>query len=291
VGRALAKDPADPATSDVSLSLEQNVGDVWIRARASAQSARLVSAAGLSVPEGPKGERLRTFIGHALLDLDVETIQLPSDAGAATAHHEILVTGLPVLHRGMSESVLNNQWNSLWFALILVIGLKALLFRSFWAGVLTSVPTLVTLLAVYGGMGLIGVRLDMGTSMLASLIIGAGDDYAVQYVWSWSVGPKASLESAARAASRENGAGVWINASMVAVGFFVLTLGEARPLQNVGGLTAIAMLVAALATFVICPLLARRRHYAPTPAPPAEEPFVPTEPALAAISGTKPAGS
>jgi predicted RND superfamily exporter protein len=48
---------------------------------------------------------------------------------------------------------------------------------------------------------------------------------------------------------------------MVAAGFFVLTLGEARPLQNVGSLTAAAMVVAALATFVVVPGLANRRSY------------------------------
>jgi len=41
----------------------------------------------------------------------------------------------------------------------------------------------------------------------------------------------------------------------------VLTMGEARPLQNVGGLTAAAMMTAALATFVAVPVLARKRAY------------------------------
>jgi hypothetical protein len=41
----------------------------------------------------------------------------------------------------------------------------------------------------------------------------------------------------------------------------VLTLGEARPLQNVGSLTATAMIVAALATFLCIPVLARKRFY------------------------------
>lgn len=280
VARGLGKEPTDPSIDDISLALEQNIGDVWVREGAAAQSSALVAAAGLTIPEGPKGERLRTFIGHSLLDLDVPGVLLSSDAGAATVSPETLVTGLPVLYRGLSDSVFNNQWNSLWFALVLVIGLKALLFRNFWTGILTSVPTFVTLLVVYGGMGLIGVHLDMGTSMLASLIIGAGDDYAVQYLWSWSASAKAPLSEAARAASFENGAAVWINALEVALGFFVLTLGEARPLQNVGGLTAVAMLAAALATFVICPLLARKRHYAPTP-PPAEAEAPAAEAALA----------
>jgi predicted RND superfamily exporter protein len=48
---------------------------------------------------------------------------------------------------------------------------------------------------------------------------------------------------------------------MVAMGFYVLTLGDARPLRNVGGLTAVAMIVAALATFVVIPVLANRRRY------------------------------
>ena len=48
---------------------------------------------------------------------------------------------------------------------------------------------------------------------------------------------------------------------MVAAGFLVLTLGEARPLQNVGGLTAAAMVVAALATFLVMPALARKHRY------------------------------
>ena len=43
----------------------------------------------------------------------------------------------------------------------------------------------------------------------------------------------------------------------------VLTLGEARPLQNVGSLTAAAMLVSALVTYVLIPALARKHRYRP----------------------------
>jgi predicted RND superfamily exporter protein len=57
------------------------------------------------------------------------------------------------------------------------------------------------------------------------------------------------------------GRAIWTNAIMVAGGFLVLTTGEARPLQNVGGLTATAMLAAALATFAAVPVLARKRRY------------------------------
>ena len=48
---------------------------------------------------------------------------------------------------------------------------------------------------------------------------------------------------------------------MVAAGFWVLTLGDARPLKNVGMLTASAMLAAGLTTFIAIPALARKRSY------------------------------
>ena len=69
------------------------------------------------------------------------------------------------------------------------------------------------------------------------------------------------MTSAACEAAEKAGPSIWTNALMVGAGFFVLTLGEARPLQTVGGLTAAAMVTAALATFLVLPALCRREHY------------------------------
>ena len=107
------------------------------------------------------------------------------------------------------------------------------------------------------------IRLDIGTSMLASLIIGAGVDYGVHLMSAWRSPPDGSLADAAELAGRFTGPAIWTNALTVAAGFFVLTLGEARPLQNVGGLTASAMFCAALITFLAIPALARKRVYTP----------------------------
>ena len=129
----------------------------------------------------------------------------------------------------------------------------AMLFRSLWSGLLVATPTMLTLLVIYGGMGLLGIRLDIGTSMLASLILGAGVDYAVHLVAAWHAPPGEALVAGAARAADRTGPAIWTNAIMVGAGFFVLTLGEARPLQNVGGLTAAAMITAALATFLVHP--------------------------------------
>ena len=117
------------------------------------------------------------------------------------------------------------------------------------------------MLLIYGGMGFMGVTLDIGTSMLASIIIGAGVDYAVHLVSEWKTTDEESLTQAARHAVLATGPAIWTNAFMVAAGFYVLTLGKAKALQNVGWLTCCAMLIAALATFLAIPVLARKKRY------------------------------
>lgn len=205
-----------------------------------------------------RSERVRAAIGHSIRDrhwqsdvtgaigLVDRTSLIPSIPLVAR------VSGLPVLHRGLSRSTVDNQLTSLVLALISVLLVLTIAFRSVAAGLLAASPTIVTLLVVYGGMGALDVHLDIGTAMLASLVIGAGVDYAVHFVTAWREEP-----SIARAVAR-TAAAIWTNAFMVAAGFFILTLGEAKTLQNVGGLTAAAMLTAALATFVCVPVLARR---------------------------------
>ena len=122
----------------------------------------------------------------------------------------------------------------------------------------TLIAAALTLLVVYGGMGWLGVHLDIGTSMLGSIIIGAGVDYAVHLLAAWR--GKTPLEALRRGID-DTAPAIWTNALMVAAGFYVLTLGDAKPLQNVGGLTAAAMVVAALATFVAIPVLAQRSDF------------------------------
>jgi hypothetical protein len=144
---------------------------------------------------------------------------------------------------------------------LLVVILMSLFFRSFSAGMLASAPTAVTLLFVFGVMGAMGVHLDIGTSMLSSIIIGAGVDYGVHLLAGWKSASDQGITEAAQNAARTTSEAIWTNAAMVAIGFFVLTLGEAKPLQNVGSLTATAMICAATATFIVIPMLARRSRY------------------------------
>ncbi|MCB9682216.1 MAG: MMPL family transporter [Alphaproteobacteria bacterium] len=257
---ALAVPPDDGTVQDLLVVLDQPLVDAWRAGDATVVGRALLDAAGAQVPATPKGERFVAHVAATAQDLDNPTAMIASDAPDATPL-AWTVSGMPVLYRGLARSVTTNQFKSLGFALALVLLIMTVYYRSPFTGILATAPTFVTLALVYGGMGLMGVQLDIGTSMLASIIIGAGVDYAVHLLAGWDAGETNDMLVAARTAVGENAHAIWTNAIMVAAGFFVLTLGDARPLQNVGGLTASAMVIAALSTFVVVPLLANRNRY------------------------------
>ncbi|MCC6751774.1 MAG: MMPL family transporter [Deltaproteobacteria bacterium] len=245
---------------DLALSLETPLAEQWRGARAKAQVDAFLRLLDAGLPSGPEGPLAREHLAAALLDFEAPQVLLPA-RGAAAGTLQVAVSGVPVLHRSMSRSAVRNQLMSLGSALALVVVLMTLMFRSVSTGLLLSVPTLVTLIAIYGGMGLFGIHLDIGTAMLASLTLGQGVDYAVHLLGAWKAREDEPMSAAASRAVRHAGPSIIANALMVGAGFGVLTLGEAVPVRNLGGLTAAAMLVAAVATFLTIPALARRSRY------------------------------
>ncbi|MCB9554790.1 MAG: MMPL family transporter [Deltaproteobacteria bacterium] len=250
------------AREDLLLALQSPLYESWTGLRAKRRALLIASRLKLAASNA-------RYIVPALLDARASSFLVAARPGAANALRPLrhALSGLPVLHRALARSALNNQVLSLSVALVPVIVIMALLFRSLRTGLMVAAPTLFTLLVIYGGMGLAGVHLDIGTAMLACIILGAGVDYAVHLVAEWRAPDDADpaegavLAAAARRAVSRSGVAIATNALAVALGFGILTTGEARPLQNVGGLTAVAMLVAALGTFFIVPLFARRHHY------------------------------
>jgi len=261
IAAVLEAGPDAAEVLDLSWSAGTALEEAWAAEQGAGRVRQiLVALAPLGVNAPPEdGARLRTGLADAMAAADVERVAVADPAGEGALSYA--VSGLPVMHRGLSQSVTSNQLRSLGFALGLVAVILSIAFKSPIAGALATAPTAVTLAVIYGGMGLLGVHLDIGTSMLASLIIGAGVDYAVHLLSAWYAAPSEAVERGAARAAARTGTAIWTNALMVAAGFFVLTLGDARPLRNVGGLTAAAMITAAVATFLTIPALARRRRY------------------------------
>jgi predicted RND superfamily exporter protein len=277
LAKVLGRSEDDALVEDLAWSVATPLSESWRQARSIRQANGLIARLGIEVPATSsgvtsRGKRFLKALQGALWDQDAPAgIVAVADSGMTSSPKAVgtivlQTNGFPVLHRGLSRSVESNQIKSMVFALLVIVLILSMMFRSLFSGLLAAVPTLFTLVVIYGGMGLMRVHLDIGTSMLASIILGVGVDYGVHLLAAWRPGPDGTMLSSVAHAADRTGPAIWTNAVMIFLGFFVLTLGEAKPLQNVGGLTSAAMLVAALATFLAIPVLARKKRYRSTPA-------------------------
>ncbi len=138
------------------------------------------------------------------------------------------------------------------------------------SNVLLAVVTLaVALVWTYGTMALLGIRISFLTAFLAPVVIGIGIDYAVHLLHRFDeqLARGDSVDGALMAALAGSGPAVALAALTTAAGLAVLLLVPAPLFAEIGGVAAIGILMAALATFTITPALRRllparrsRRH-------------------------------
>ena len=126
-----------------------------------------------------------------------------------------------------------------------------------WA-LLGSVPATLTLLLVFGCMAALRIPMNVGTSMMTSIALGIGIDYAVHMMWRLQRLDSPQDDMALRVVSW----GIVVNALEVAAGFSLLMLASMRPMQQVGGLTALAMLLSAVCTLALLPVWMRPKSCA-----------------------------
>lgn len=138
---------------------------------------------------------------------------------------------------------------------ILIIAI--LLFRSFILGLHVVVPVTVTTLVVAGGIGFLGIPLDVSTALAAGVAIGVGVDYAVHYLFKYRYERKHSAghEEAILESMRGVGKTVVYNAAVVTAGFMVLLASQFPPHIKLGAFVSSYMLLSCIAALMLLPLM------------------------------------
>lgn len=202
---------------------------------------------------------LKSPVENALIDLRDPLINARG-AGALQELAQVQVpmkieaSGYPVLYEGMNRSVRHNQLNSMVISLILVFLTLAGLFRSWLWGLIAIAPTGLTLLFTFGLMGVLKIPLDMGSSMITSITLGVGIDYAIHFLWRFrQLGPQS--RTALVDTLHTTGKAIIYNAITVTVGFSILIFATIVPIIKLGSLVAETMMVSAVLTLVLIPLV------------------------------------
>ncbi|MDR3145916.1 MAG: MMPL family transporter, partial [Treponema sp.] len=170
---------------------------------------------------------------------------------------ETLVGGSALIEGSVNTQIVRSQLISVAVSIVIVFLIVALSNRSVIAGLIGSLPLSISILIDFAVMGFTGIKLNLGTAMVASLSIGIGIDYTIHFIEAYKREYRAAEGRGEflRSAFATSGKAILINAASVGLGFAVLALSRFTILAELGALIALTMLTSAMVSLTVVPVL------------------------------------
>ncbi|MFH1851372.1 MAG: MMPL family transporter [Candidatus Neomarinimicrobiota bacterium] len=165
--------------------------------------------------------------------------------------------GASLVTAELADIVVKGQMLSLAVAIVVIAIMMMLMFRSVVAGVLAAIPLTVAVNLVFGLMGYLGIRLDIATAMLSSIMIGVGVDYTIHFLWRYRQERQegqAYGEAVIRTLTT-TGRGIAFNALSVILGFGALMLSLFPPIKFFGFLVVMSIFSCVVGALILVPAL------------------------------------
>jgi uncharacterized protein len=171
--------------------------------------------------------------------------------------YQVKITGTGKMAASVNDLVMSSQTSSIISSLIIVFAIIAWSFRSFVAGFYGIVTLVFSLMINFGVMGFFGIKLDMGTSMVASVAIGIGIDYTIHFLsrYKLEAQKESDLQRITQRTLLTAGKAIFFNAIAVAAGFAVLIKSSFIPIENLGILVALTMITSSLGALTLLPAM------------------------------------
>jgi predicted RND superfamily exporter protein len=165
--------------------------------------------------------------------------------------------GTSLVEASLNELVVQSQLISVFISLFVVFIIITVSNRSLVMGLIGIIPLSITILINFAVMGFLGIKLNIGTSMVASVSVGIGIDYTIHYIETFKRefrlnGGKGDF---LRRTFETSGKAIVINAVSVGAGFAVLILSQFNMLGDLGFLIALTMATSAIVSLTVIPVL------------------------------------
>ncbi len=167
------------------------------------------------------------------------------------------IVGIGRLLADQQQLLITGQLYSLLCSLVIIFGFLIWVWRSVSQGVLTMLPNIAPIVIIFIVMGLLGIWLDMGTAIIASVAVGISVDDTMHLYHSYReqrhrfVPMVIALGRSYRRAGRACVATTIILASQ----FVMLVTSPFHPTANFGLLTAVGLVAALVLDLLFLPAL------------------------------------
>jgi predicted RND superfamily exporter protein len=175
----------------------------------------------------------------------------------------VTIGGTTMVERSLNSLVVQSQLVSILFSLVCVFIIIAVSNKSLAAGCIGIAPLSISILLNFAVMGFAGIKLNLGTSMVAAVSVGVGIDYTIHCLEAYKREYRATGAGAARGGDGDflrrvffsSGKAIIINAVSVGAGFAVLLASRFIMLGDLGLLIALTMFTNALVSPTVLPAL------------------------------------
>ncbi|MDR2418112.1 MAG: MMPL family transporter [Treponema sp.] len=170
---------------------------------------------------------------------------------------KVSIGGPALVESALSGLVVQSQIISVVVSVVMVFVIIAISNKSLIAGLIGSLPLLISILVNFAVMGFLGIKLNLGTSLVASVSMGIGIDYTIHFIDAYKREYRASGGGGdfLRLTFAWSGKAIIINAGSVGAGFAVLALSQFVILSDLGLLIALTMFTSALISLTVIPAL------------------------------------
>ncbi|MFM8734333.1 MAG: efflux RND transporter permease subunit [Pirellulales bacterium] len=166
------------------------------------------------------------------------------------------VTGFFVLLSQLVDRLLADQWLTFLIAGVGIFLLLAVAFRSPLLAAVAIIPNGLPIFVVLGLLGWLGIRINMGTAMIAAVSMGLSVDSSIHYVTAFRRRLSEGSVATALATAHQTAGRAMIFATLaLAIGFLALTTSGFMPTVSFGWLSCLTLLGGLLGNLVVLPVL------------------------------------
>ncbi len=169
------------------------------------------------------------------------------------------VTGYYVLLNQLIESLLRDQWTTFSVAAVAIFVMMTVAFRSIPLALATLLPNVLPVLLLFGAMGWLGIKVNMGAAMIAAVSLGLSVDGSIHYVMSYQRlrREEVSITDALAAVQATVGRAAIFATLALVVGFATLCYSDFIPTIYFGALVSLSMIGGLIGNLLVLPLLIR----------------------------------
>lgn len=226
----------------------ENVGSRQGMAKAFVDSSRSITRITVQMAD----------VGTMRMDTVLAKLRTQVDSLFKPDRYDVTLTGTSVVFLKGSGYLVNNLIISLFWAVVLIVGMMALLFNSLRILVVSLIPNLIPLVVTAGLMGYLHIPIKPSTILIFGIALGIAVDNAIHFLARYRLELRLTghdLKRSVDLATREVSVGIIYTSVVLLAGFSMFAFSHFGGIRALGVLTSLTLLIAMLTNLLVLPSL------------------------------------